>query len=63
MNKKKEKVNKKNKKKDIWSLKRISKLKRDDGLTMKTVNEYTMNAVVDCAASRYDKHVALRIYN
>lgn len=66
MNKKntgKKKTSKKNKKKDIWSLKRISKLKRTDGLTMKTVNEYTMNAVVDCAASRYDKHVALRLYD
>ncbi len=58
----KKSTSKKNKKKDIWSLKRISKLKRADGLTMKTVNEYTMNAVVDCAASRYDKQVALRMY-
>ncbi len=57
-----DKQNKKKKKKDIWSLKRIRKLKRSDGLTMKTVNEYTMNAVVDCAASRYGKRVALRIY-
>jgi len=53
---------KKNKKKDIWSLKRISKLKRSDGLTMKTVYEYTMDAVVDCTASRNGKRVALRIY-
>ena len=56
------KKTKKNKKKDIWSLKRISKLKRTDGLTMKTVNEYTMNAVVDCTASRNGKRVALRTY-
>lgn len=52
----------KKKKKDVWTLKRIKKMKRADGLTMKTVYEYTMNAIVDCSASRYGKRVALRIY-
>ncbi|WP_320130331.1 AMP-binding protein [uncultured Sphaerochaeta sp.] len=45
-----------------WSLRKIKKLKRTDGLKMKAVNAYTMNAVVDCCASRYSKRVALRIY-
>jgi long-chain acyl-CoA synthetase len=45
-----------------WSYKRIHALKRTDGLKMKTVNAYTMNAVVDCTASRNSKRVALRTY-
>jgi len=55
---------KKNKipKSEIWSLKRIKKLTREDGLKMKTVYEYTMNALVDCTASRNADRVALRIY-
>ena len=49
-------------KSEIWSLKRIKKLTREDGLKMKTVYEYTMNALVDCTASRNANRVALKIY-
>jgi long-chain acyl-CoA synthetase len=45
-----------------WTRRRIRKIRRKDGLKPKTVNAFTMNAVVDCAASRYSKRVALRIY-
>lgn len=51
------------KKEKKWSYRRIKKLKRTDGLKMKTVYEYTMNAVVDCTASRNAKRIALRTYD
>ncbi len=54
---------KKVKKQDVWSFRKIRKLKRDDGLKMKTVNSYTMEAVVECTASRNAKHIALCTYN
>jgi len=52
----------KKKQAEVWSLKRIKKLKREDGLTMKSVNKYTMDAVVDCTASRNGGRIALRTY-
>ncbi|MBJ2355110.1 AMP-binding protein, partial [Sphaerochaeta sp. S2] len=52
----------KKKQAEVWSLKRIKKLKREDGLTMKTVNKYTMDAVVDCTSSRNPDGIALRTY-
>ncbi|MDT4762824.1 AMP-binding protein [Sphaerochaeta sp. PS] len=49
-------------KQEVWSYRRIRKLKRTDGLKMKTVYEYTMNALVDCTASRNGKRIALRLF-
>lgn len=58
----KEKKKKRDKKQGIWSYRRIRRLKRTDGLKMKTVTSYTMESLVECTSSRNAKRVALRIY-
>ncbi len=45
-----------------WTKKRIRRLQRNDGLTMKLVTEYTMESVVESTASRHPKRVALRLF-
>jgi long-chain acyl-CoA synthetase len=52
----------KKEKRQAWTKRKIAKIRRDDGLKMKTVTSYTMGSVVDCSASRYSKRVALRTY-
>ena len=49
-------------KRQVWSYRKIRKLKREDGLTMKTVTSYTMESVVECTVSRNAKRIALRTY-
>ncbi len=49
-------------KKEVWSSRRIKKLKRDDALKMKLVYRYTMDSLVESTASRYPKRTALRLY-
>ncbi|MDD4449944.1 MAG: AMP-binding protein, partial [Sphaerochaeta sp.] len=53
---------KKKVKQPVWSYRKIRKLKREDGLTLKTVTEYTMESVVECTVSRNAKRIALRTY-
>ena len=53
---------KKKVKQTVWSYQKIRKLKREDGLTLKTVTEYTMESVVECTVSRNAKRIALRTY-
>lgn len=53
---------KKQEKAEVWTLSKIKKLERDDGLKMKTVTSYTMESVVETTCSRNAKHVALRLY-
>lgn len=45
-----------------WTKKRIKRLRRSDGLTMKLVTEYTMESVVESSAGRHPKRVALRLF-
>jgi long-chain acyl-CoA synthetase len=45
-----------------WTKRRIRRLKRSDGLTMKLVTSFTMDSVVESTASRHPKRVALRLY-
>jgi long-chain acyl-CoA synthetase len=58
MSKKKQKQ----KKSEAWTFSKIRKLKREDGLTMKTVTSYTMDSVVETTTSRNAKRIALRTY-
>ncbi|MGH0053850.1 MAG: AMP-binding protein [Sphaerochaetaceae bacterium] len=53
---------KKKQQKEVWSFRKIRKLKRKDGLKMKTVTQYTMDSVVNSTASRNGKRIALRTY-
>jgi len=56
------KKSKKKEKSVVWSYKKIKGLKRDDGLKMKSVTEFTMESVVECTVSRNSKRIALRTY-
>ncbi|NCC64765.1 MAG: long-chain fatty acid--CoA ligase, partial [Spirochaetia bacterium] len=56
------KKNQKQKKSEIWTFTKIRKLKREDGLSMKTVTSYTMESVVETTTSRNAKRVASRTY-
>jgi long-chain acyl-CoA synthetase len=56
------KAKKKIDKANIWTLKRIKQLKRDDDLKMKSVTGYTMESVVESTASRNASRIALRVY-
>lgn len=55
-------MKKKKKKEPVFSKKKIKRMKRSDGLSMKLVDQFTMDRVVACSASRHPKRVALRTY-
>lgn len=52
----------KTKKPVVWTLKKIRKIRREDGLKPKRVYAFTFRAVLDCVVSRYPKRLALCTY-
>lgn len=54
--------NKKQKHMEIMSYKKCLSIKRDDGLRMRSVDEFTMNALLRCTVSRNFKRPFMSIY-